>query len=371
MTSTEEGGNSTPPFLDEESTIDRRAATRAAQLLRWYPKDWRERYGDEFEALLCSSLTDGKGGIRFSIDVAREGLVTRLESAGFVGQSAPPLERARASVATIFVAILGFLTTTAVLAYYEKGWQRAPAFEFLQKAIAQRQATNALNTEAGRAFQRAVRSHFASGAPVIFNDIVHVATDATIACLGTALFIATLAAFRLVRQGNRKRLLVSVSFLITSTVLFVLGEMAYQAFQKIPPGQPGSELTALKWVVLDGYFRFWPVVIFPVCTAVSILFAIVGGVKLVRRVDFGSRIYRLLGFLAVLAAGCLAVVLASTLAWAVTLYVQAPGVLTSSDQGILGTSLLPWFLVAVVVMVGTGWLVAANTTRCLHSVRNV
>ena len=28
------------------------AVRRAARLLRWYPRDWRSRYGDEFAELL-------------------------------------------------------------------------------------------------------------------------------------------------------------------------------------------------------------------------------------------------------------------------------------------------------------------------------
>jgi hypothetical protein len=146
----------------------------------------------------------------------------------------------------------------------------------------------------------------------------------------------------------------------TSAVLFVFGEIAYQADQKIPLGQPRSEWTTLKWILLDGNYRFWPVVVFPVCTAVSIALAIIGGVKLVRRVDFGPRLYRLQGSLAVMAAGCLSVVLVSTLSWAATLYVQAPDFLTSRDQGVLSTSFLPVFLVAIVVMIEASWLVVTH-----------
>jgi hypothetical protein len=415
MTSSDEPSNSISPRPDRGSTIDRRTASRAARLLRWYPKDWRARYGDEFEAVLSSSLSDGKGGLRLSLNVAREGVVARLESGGFVGRSAPPLDRARASVLTIVAAILGFLTTTAVLAYYEKGWQRTPALEAVHKAIqafthtkanrtyeqwlgspafhrlqlaafrahsptspaftalerAQNQAANILNnSRAGRALEGALH-HLptVSTTSDVFNDIAHVGTDAAIACLGVALVVATATGVRLTLRGNGKRLLFPISFLLGSGVLFVLSEVAYQAFQKIPPGQPGSEWTTLKWVVADGNYRFWPVVVFPVCTAASIVFAVVGGVKLVRRVEFGPRLYLVLGSVARIAAGCLSVVLVSTLLWVATVYAQAPGFLTSKDQGVLGSSLLPVFIVAVLVMSGTCWLVGVCSNRCLRNVR--
>ena len=93
-----------------------------------------ERYGDEFAEVLGSSLSDGKGSRRLFFNVAQEGMVARLEEAGIVGRLAPPLQRARASVATILVGVLGSLGSAAVLTRYAKGWQRNPALESLTRA---------------------------------------------------------------------------------------------------------------------------------------------------------------------------------------------------------------------------------------------
>ena len=57
-----------------------------------------------------------------------------------------------------------------------------------------------------------------------------------------------------------------------------------KADHKIPPGQPGSEWTTVKLMVLDGHVRFWPVVVLPVCAIGSIVLATVGGLQLIRRV---------------------------------------------------------------------------------------
>lgn len=51
---------------------------RVTRLLRWYPADWRARYGDEMAALLHDMLADGRGGWRLSLNVAKEGLAARL-----------------------------------------------------------------------------------------------------------------------------------------------------------------------------------------------------------------------------------------------------------------------------------------------------
>ncbi|HWK25627.1 MAG TPA: hypothetical protein VNS09_03640 [Solirubrobacter sp.] len=55
-----------------------RRERRVARLLRWYPAGWRARYGDELAALLDDTIAEGRGGLRLSLNVAREGLAARL-----------------------------------------------------------------------------------------------------------------------------------------------------------------------------------------------------------------------------------------------------------------------------------------------------
>ena len=294
--------------FDEEPSLDPRIAAKVSRLLRWYPSDWRERYGDEFEAVLVSSLSEGKGSLRLSLDVAREGLASRLESAGYVGRSAPVLERARASVITFFAAILGFLASTAVLAYYAKGWQRTPVLESFHNVVAvfsrskashtysqtmtsathrrllraaedshnslsqawkvfykfQTNAQTVLNNSvAGRAFHQALgQLHPANGTPVVFNDISHVATIVAIGCITIALALVAGAAVRIQWRVERQRIVGPLGFLSTSAAFFILSAIAYRAFQNIPLGQPSSEWQTVKWL-LEGNFRFWPAVVFP------------------------------------------------------------------------------------------------------------
>jgi hypothetical protein len=415
VNSNQEGSSIGERFgIDEDGTVlDPQIISRVARLLRWYPRDWRERYGNEFEAMLSSSLSDGKGSLRLSFNVAREGIVTRLRSLNFVGNSAPPLERARASIMTIYLSMLGFLTSAAVLAFYEKGWRRAPALETLSRAGLvfghskavrvfdnlmssptahrlqmaanrslsgrssawkaferfQNRALDALhNSPAGQALHHAmINSHFASGAPVVLNDVGHGATVLAIALLVVALIHVVIAAARLRWRIDRRRLLVPLGLLSVSATVFAIGVFAFQSFQNIPLGQPGSEWQTVK-SMFEGNFRFWPVVIFPLCATVSIALAAVGGVKLLRRVDFPPQMFRLQGSLAAVSAGCLCVVLLSTLSWVTALSQQAPGFLTSKDGGVFGTPFLPVFLVAIVVMIGTSWLVVSRSARCLRSI---
>jgi hypothetical protein len=71
---------------------------RAARLLRWYPRAWRGRYGEEFAELLTADLAERPRSAARTADVIRGGLVARLAGAGLCGCAprAPELARAHA-----------------------------------------------------------------------------------------------------------------------------------------------------------------------------------------------------------------------------------------------------------------------------------
>jgi hypothetical protein len=206
---------------------------------------------------------------------------------------------------------------------------------------------------------------------VVFNEVAQIALVATLACLGAAVAVVSSAGIRGVRNGSTASLRWPLTLGLGSAALLVIGGIAYEANHKIPPGQPGTEMQVLKWMLFDGQFRFWPVVVLPVCAVGSIALATIGGVQLMRRIDMGPRSLRLLGHLTKAAAGFLGVVLVSTLLWVFTLTVQAPSFLTAQDQGCFGTALLPVFLAAVAVMAMANWIVASSSLRCLRSVQSL
>ncbi len=57
---------------------DCEAAERARRLLRWYPKAWRLRYGEEFTQLLIADIAERPRSWRRTLDVARRGLAARV-----------------------------------------------------------------------------------------------------------------------------------------------------------------------------------------------------------------------------------------------------------------------------------------------------
>jgi hypothetical protein len=77
------------------------AARRAARLLRWYPKAWRSRYGDEFAELLMADICERPRSRTRTADVVRGGIVARLAAAGFCGCTLEASAQVRASLTSL------------------------------------------------------------------------------------------------------------------------------------------------------------------------------------------------------------------------------------------------------------------------------
>jgi hypothetical protein len=74
---------------------------RPARLLRWYPRAWRERYGEELLALIQDTLDDGRPTWRLRLGVAWGGLRERRHQVMNLGKARPMLV---SRWATIFLA---------------------------------------------------------------------------------------------------------------------------------------------------------------------------------------------------------------------------------------------------------------------------
>jgi hypothetical protein len=68
---------------------------RLSHLLRWYPRAWRQRYGDEFSVLLEDALGVDDPTIRFRTSVALAGLRERGHESGVIGSGRVSREQLR------------------------------------------------------------------------------------------------------------------------------------------------------------------------------------------------------------------------------------------------------------------------------------
>ena len=106
---------------------------RAARLLRWYPRTWRERYGEEFAELLVADMEERPRSAVRALDVARAGLAARTATAGLAG--APLLgssladhgRHVRASLGTLWAALAVCLALSAAMwSQLAIAWRRSP-----------------------------------------------------------------------------------------------------------------------------------------------------------------------------------------------------------------------------------------------------
>jgi hypothetical protein len=106
---------------------------RAARLVRWYPRVWRERYGEEFTELLIADIDERPASALRTLDVARAGLLARLAAAGLteihVAPLADPRRRVRVSLAALCAAFeICLALGTALWSQLAIAWeQTAPA----------------------------------------------------------------------------------------------------------------------------------------------------------------------------------------------------------------------------------------------------
>ena len=77
---------------------------KPARLLRWYPRAWREQYGEELLALIQDTLDEGGPTWRLRLGVAWGGLRERVHQAGQAAKAAIERPTAVSRWLTIFVA---------------------------------------------------------------------------------------------------------------------------------------------------------------------------------------------------------------------------------------------------------------------------
>lgn len=111
---------------------------KPARLLRWYPRTWRERYGEELLALIQDTLQEGRPTWRLRLGVAWGGLRERGHQAGRAAKAAVkgptrPL-RWNTFVAGLVFAYLPWTLMQSPLP--ARGWQATAAFDSVLAAAA-------------------------------------------------------------------------------------------------------------------------------------------------------------------------------------------------------------------------------------------
>ena len=95
-------------------------------MIRWYPPEWRERYGPEMTALLEDTYaTPGAVPWRARMGLLRFGLAERARAAGLYGSAPGPAEQVRAGSVLVLCGWALFLVTGAIFAKFADNWSVA------------------------------------------------------------------------------------------------------------------------------------------------------------------------------------------------------------------------------------------------------
>jgi hypothetical protein len=168
---------------------------KPTSLLRWYPRAWRERYGEELLALIHDTLDEGRPTWRLRLSVAWGGVRERGHQAGHVVSAAvkPPAGPERWApmlVAGLIAADLPASLKEA--ASRTRGWPATAAFDAVLAAVA---LTGAVVLVGGLvALPTLVRFLRAGGWPKIRRRVAWAAGVTVIAGGGLAALASTPAA---------------------------------------------------------------------------------------------------------------------------------------------------------------------------------
>jgi hypothetical protein len=113
---------------------------KPANLLRWYPRAWRERYGQELLALIQDTLDEGRPTWRLRLGVIGGGLRERVHQAGRAAKAAAVKRLTSANLGgTMFVAgsIIALLPENLSQSPPPaRGWEAVAAFDAVLAAVA-------------------------------------------------------------------------------------------------------------------------------------------------------------------------------------------------------------------------------------------
>jgi hypothetical protein len=320
---------------------------RAARLLRWYPKTWRSRYGDEFVELLTSEFVDRPVSLRRTANVAWSGTVARLTRVGLTSHPLEPSEQVRAGLVSLGCALAVFIALgAAMLSQLTIGWQWA--------------RPNTMGTTAAMVVMSAM----------MFGFVV----------------LAVLAAVPVVTTVLNRIIRREAQGLVRPFLLLVLGAslvtIGARHFGNGWPGTGGHPwahqglvpggVAAFLWASTLSISSYWAhpaaLVHFPpaevawmVVSPLAMVSAIVGMVKIVRRLDMSPQLLRYERRIGTVAASAMAIFLAGTCCWVVD---GGPGPRNLFHAGAIDVSGLA--LMAAASLVG---LRALHQTRSLGASR--
>lgn len=274
---------------------------QADRLLRWYPEQWRSRYGAEFLELLDAEIRERPWSWRRSVDVAWHGLTARLADAGLTKHAMGPDSQISASLASAGCAF------AASLAFGASMWA--------QLAIGWRWSQP--DTEA------------------TYTAMIVMSVAVLLVCV-LAVSAAVPIAWRTMKavaHGRSRELLGPLSFFLVGTSVLVTGSRHFENGWPGTGGHPWSAqglvpggVAAFTWASTLWISSYWAhphvLIHFPaaeigwmVISPIATVCAVVGAAKTIRRVELPHRTLRFETQLARVAGVAMFALLVGSVSW--------------------------------------------------------
>jgi hypothetical protein len=298
-----------------------------AALLRWYPRSWRERYGEELVVLVEDQSGDQPPTRNVKLSLVRAGLRERVHGTGLVGTQGSPAERARAGSLLVLCAWTAFAL-------------------------------------AGASFSKAAE-HFAQAVPVGSRGLPRGAYDVVAALGAIAVTLVALGAVvavpgfvRFVESGGWSSirghvLRASVLTLVTIVAVIPLSIWAHHLNEFQRNGGDGR---------YSGAFVAWALLV--AGTAAQWTAA---GVAAARRIDLTRRVLHFEAVLAVAVAGTMVVITAATALWWGTMATDAPWFLQGTATGTSPSPFTVQLVLTMALMLMAALVAAYGVVRVARS----
>ena len=292
-------------------------------VLSLYPRRWRDRYGEEFAALLIdtTAASSWPARIGFMAEAGSWALDAHLHSALGTGGRLMP-DRIRRAVATVACAVIVFIIA---------GFGFAKMIEDPAYAVA--------------------RQHAAVGAS--FDILRAAAVVAVVAILAGALPLA----WTVIRQaiaGHRGDLIRLLLIPPAAIIGWLAVVQVIVAFYRHPQAHSAANIAVVALIMILG-----------AAAAVACAWATVA---ILRRADLAPGLLRPEVIPMAVLSACMAVVTAADLSWGLAIR-SADGTLFHSDNGLLATPMPPSWIAGVLVLAAGTAVTAAGTVRAARELR--
>lgn len=274
---------------------------RATRLVRWYPAEWRARYGVEFSELLAAQIDERPRSWALTFDVGFGAFMARVAAVGLSGTTVDPSVQPRRSLATLSGVLAIFMTFALSI------WSHLSA--------AQRWGTPATNAT---------------------HTAINVMTVAVTICAGALLSGAILIAWAAKRSAACRctpRLRTALLMFVTGAAILIAGSIAFHSGwsgsgshsqQSIGPSGPAG----FAWASTLSISAYWahPTILLSlptsefawmVISAVALVLASVGATKTLRHLELSSRLLRLVTHTGQMAVAGVGLFVFGTLIWLV------------------------------------------------------